>query len=125
MGIGKWLARRGNVGGTARWAGNAYWSIKKRTPNATAEQIMAEMVAVRYRSDSTKRERDALTAIINQGEMRGLAHLVTSVLSIEAGFRENTSKNRLMFMDVIKEELEKLGIPEQDIYDFSRPPSFP
>lgn len=125
MGIGKWLARRGNVGGTARWAGNTYWSIKKRTPNATAEQIMAEMVAVRYRSDSTKRERDALTATINQGEMRGLAHLVTNVLSIEAGFRENTSKNRLMFMDVIKEELEKLDIPEQDIYDFSRPPSFP
>jgi hypothetical protein len=123
MGIGKWLARKGNVGGTARWAGNAYWSIKRQSPNAEVKQIMEQMVAIRYHSDSTKRERDALISVIKQGGMRGLAHLVTNILSIEADFRENTQENRFLFMDVIKEELEKLGIPEQDIYDFSRPPS--
>ena len=120
MGIGRWFARKGNVGGTARWAGNAYWSIKKRVPDATVEQIMREIVSIRYRADSTNREREALLSIIDNGEMRGLAHLVTNILSIEAGFRSNTAENRFMFMDIIQEELAELRIPDRDIYEVSR-----
>ena len=52
MGVKKWLASKGAVGGTARWAGNCYWQIKRRTPNATVEQVMKELLAVRYSGDA-------------------------------------------------------------------------
>lgn len=29
MGLGKWLARKGNIGGTARWAAKGFWSALK------------------------------------------------------------------------------------------------
>lgn len=121
MGIAKWLARKGNVGGTARWAAKMYFTMKERAPDASVEQIMEEMVALRYPSVAMKAARNALIATIDNGDMRGLAHLVTNILSIEAGFRENTPENRSMFMDIIEEELAKLGVPEKHIYDYSKP----
>ena len=117
MSISKWLARKGNVGGTARWAGNAYWSIRKRKSDVSIEEVMREIVSVRYRSGSMQPAREALLSIIEKGEMRGLAHLVVNILSIEANFRENSAENRFMFMDVVQEELEKLKIPNGEIYD--------
>lgn len=81
---------------------------------------MKELVVVRYRSDSMKPARDALLSILEKGEMRGLAHLVTNILSIEAKFQENATETRFMFMEIIQEELAKLGIPDREIYDASK-----
>ena len=113
MGIGGFLARKGNIGGTARWAGKLYLSIKKKERNKNINEIMKSIVSIRY---AGSQEENALNLIIDKGEMRGLQHLVTNILSIEAGFNENTQENRFMFMDIIREELEKLNIPDSDIY---------
>jgi hypothetical protein len=117
MSIGKWLARKGAVGGTARWVGTGYLSLKKQNPNASIDQLMLALVAMRYSSGSMNQAQETLVSIIQNGGMRGLAHLATNILGIEAGFNENTQENRYLFMDIIQEELLKLGIPEVCIYD--------
>ena len=40
MGIGGFLARKGNIGGTARWAGKLYLSIKKKERNKNINEII-------------------------------------------------------------------------------------
>jgi hypothetical protein len=79
MSISNWLARKGAVGGTARWAGAGYLSMKKKNPNANINQIMQALVEIRYSSASTQQVQKSLLRIIQDGEMRGLAHLVTSI----------------------------------------------
>ncbi len=116
MGLKKWMAQKGVVGSTARWAGNYYWSIKREKPEASISEIMKELISIRYTSESMQGARDTLIGIIDGGGMRGLAHLVTNILSIEASYQENTRENRFLFMDVIVEELEKLNIPDEEIY---------
>lgn len=108
------------MGSTARWAGNSYWSIKRRNPSAAIDDVMIELVSVRYGDANMLPARDALVKIISSGRMRGLAHLVTNILSIEASYQENTQEDRFLFMDIISEELEKLKVPSADIYDPSR-----
>ena len=89
MGISDWLARKGNVGGTAWWAGKLYLSIKKKEQNKNINEIMKRIVAIRY---AGSQEEDALNLIIDKAEMHGLQHLVTNILSIESGFNENTAR---------------------------------
>lgn len=48
-------------------------------------------------------------------KIRGLRGLVVSILTIEAGFTENTLDNQQMFMKIIDEELIKHGVPQNVI----------
>lgn len=120
MGIKSWIARRGSIGNTARWAGNAYWSIKRRNPSAVIDDVMIELVSVRYSDAKMRPARDALSEIIDSGRMRGLAHLVTNILSIEASYQDNTQEDRFLFLEIITGELEKLKVPSFDIHDQER-----
>jgi hypothetical protein len=119
MSIRRWIARKGSVGGTARWAGKFYWSIKKQSPNISINDLLKEIISVRYRSESNSTVKNAFHSIVDEGNMAGLVSLVTNILSVEAGYRENSPENRFMFMEVIREELENLDIPENDIQNFS------
>ena len=118
MGIMKWLARRGAVGGTARWAGKLYWRVKNSQGPQSTDEIMSALVEIRYSNNEAAKA--ALLDLIDSGEVHGLAHLVTNILSIEAGYAGNSPEQRFMFLDVIREELEKLGVPSKEIYDPSR-----
>lgn len=120
MGIKSWLARKGAVGSTARWAGKCYWMIKRRSPTATVDEVMRELILARYGGEPMKPARDSLVELVDKGEIRGLAHLVANILSIEASYQDNTHEDRFLFMDVIIEELDKLKIPSTEIYDPSR-----
>jgi hypothetical protein len=120
MGIMKWLARKGAVGSTARWAGNTYMSIHASNPNATLDEIMSQMVTARYRSPSDQHLRDSILTQVEKSQFSGLGALVVSILVYEAGFAENTAENRAMFADLINDELLKVGVPEQVLFDASR-----
>ena len=117
MGISSWLARKGNVGGMARWVGKSYLSIMQENPSAPLAVIMNDIIKLRYAAKSSESIKDALLSHIESGESRGLAHLVTNILTVEAGFQENTRENRFQLMKLIQEELRKFGIPEKVIYD--------
>ena len=47
--------------------------------------------------------------------MSGLVDLVREILSVEAGYYENTYQNQLMFESIIAEELQKKGINQSEL----------
>lgn len=119
MGLKRWIARKGAVGSTARWAAKGYWVCKKQNPDQSINEIMAFLVEARYQGGGTKAVRESLIRIIEKGQVKGLAHLVTNILSIEAGYQENTADNRNSFSAIIMDELRECDIPEEHIYDLS------
>lgn len=120
MGILKWLARKGAVGGTARWAGKTYLSIRAANPEATLDEIISQMVAARYRSSSDQELRNSIQSQVRKSQISGLGALVVLILVHEAGYAKNTSENRKMFNEVINDELLKTGVPEKVLFDVSR-----
>lgn len=120
MGIVKWFARRGTVGGTARWAAQLYLSIRAGNPRATLDEIMEQMVTVRYFSPSDLNIKAQILNQVQGGQLSGLGALVVMILVFEANYSKNTSENRAMFGTIINEELEKTGVPQEAIFDSSR-----
>ena len=107
----KTFARLGAVGSTTRWAAKGYFSVTKTNPSVTFKQLMKYIVVVRYESSIGKSNKKPLLDMIDKDEIQGLAQLVTAVLMFEASYSENTSENKAIFQEVIKEELESLSVP--------------
>ena len=112
MGIKRWLARRGAVGGTARWAANGYKFFRQRHPDPkefSDTNIFRLMVVTRYETMPNPEAEQFLLGFADGA--RGLRLLVVGILTVEAGFDENEESVQDMFMDIIEEELEKQGLP--------------
>jgi hypothetical protein len=114
--IKRFLARQGAVGSTARWAAKGYWNYKNQTPDATIDEICRELINVRYSSPNLIEAREGLLNLLSEGHIKGLASLVIDILTIEAGFRENSADTRALFIEVTREELRRLDVPETDIH---------
>lgn len=113
------MARRGAVGGTARWAGRSYNQIKKSNPDASQGEIFDFLIENRYSDDRHKkilyRYFDFIKNRSGDNEI-GLRGFVTGILILEAGFSENSPENQMMFSEVIKEELHKFNFSNEVIY---------
>lgn len=121
MGFGKWLARLGAVGGTARWAANGYRFFRQRHPDTfefTDNDIFRLMIVTRYEKLHDEEAEKFLLSIADT--LVGLRALVVVILTVEAGFTENTESNQSMFMYVIDEEIKKKGISPEIIYGHVR-----
>ena len=116
MGIKKWLARRGNVGSTARWAALGYRSVRMAQPDLDLSAVMVQLTTARYRVQSDEAHKAAVLAGIKRG-LPGLAHYVLLLLIEETALALTTSDDRNMFTDIIFEELEKNGVPFRDVFD--------
>ena len=116
MGIKRWLARRGAVGGTARWAANGYKLFRKRHPDRDAfsdKDIFRLMVVSRYEAIP---DAHAQTFMLGWADgAAGLRNLVVGILTVEAGFDENPQSVQEMFMDVIIDVLERQSLPPESI----------
>lgn len=109
MGLAKWIAKKGNVGGTARWAAKGYFALKKVDPTISTREACCRLLEIRYNNNHAKLMEGRAT--IQRSESFGLSRLVTLILMMEAGFSRNDLDTRAMFIDVIQEELERLGAP--------------
>ena len=112
MGFKRWLARRGAVGGTARWAANGYRFFRQRHPDPkefSDNTLFRLMVVNRYKILPNPEAELFLLGFADGA--RGLRALVAGILSVEAGFDENEESVQDMFMEIIEEELEKQGLP--------------
>jgi hypothetical protein len=109
MGMMKWMARKGAVGGTARWAAQGYAAFVNQCPNIIASDLYRSLIKHRYAVMPNPEQESFLLSIADQ--IRGLRGLVVAILTIEAGFTENTPGNQQMFMEIIDEELLKKGVP--------------
>lgn len=109
MGMMKWMARKGAVGGTARWAAQGYAAFANQSPNIDTSDLYRTLIKHRYSVMPNPQQESFLLGIADQ--IRGLSGLVVAILTVEAGFTENTPENQQMFMEIIDEELLKNGVP--------------
>lgn len=109
MGMMKWMARKGAVGGTARWAAQGYAAFVNQSPNIDASDLYRTLIKHRYTAMPNPEQESFLLSIADQ--IRGLRGLVVAILTVEAGFTENTPENQQMFMEIIDEELLNNGVP--------------
>ena len=120
MGLMKWIARRGAVGGTARWAAKGYDFFRRRHPDKsefTDNSIFRLMIVTRYEPMPDAKAEQFLLSVADQ--LLGLRGLVAAILTVEAGFTENTPSIQTMFMQVIDEELAKAGVARDVIFGSS------
>jgi len=114
MSLMRWLARKGNVGGTARWAALLYQIVLRSYPGIDAVSAYKLMIHHRMRILPNKEQELMLVDLAEN--MRGLRGLVVSVLSVEAGFLDNTPQDQQIFLEIIEEELFKAGLPEEIVF---------
>ena len=115
MGFGKWLARKGSIGSTAKTVALFYNKSISTCPELSTLDIKADFIDFRY--SKVTQNPFAHVAVSKFSElMPGLSGLVVSVLSHEAGYLNNSPENRQLFMEIIIEELEKNGVPDNVIF---------
>ncbi len=118
------MARKGAVGGTARWVADAFWGavgnkifdIKNCSTNAGLEAEIDKIVqyglAHRFQSNPSHPDANAIYDTYKRGHDRGLTGFTIAILAIEADYFKNTTNNMIMFDEVIVEELRKKNVGE-------------
>ena len=117
-GLSAWMARKGAVGGTARWAGDHYLHLKTKDPKITVAEACVKMVNLRITVGVgySKTKKEMLLEPVNKG-IDSILELVRCVLDVEVGqdFDDIWWEEKPLYQDVIKEELRKKGVPESAI----------
>jgi hypothetical protein len=112
MGLGAWLARKGNVGGTARAVANGWKTIVQKNPRMSHEEIAETYIGIRY--GATGEPQLAKTVLKNLKANRRKAtplNLAWAVFSVENADEGNTVlEHTVAWKEVMREEIEKLGV---------------
>lgn len=116
MGMMKWLARRGNPGGTARWAAKGYRHLSQVNQEMApgGPDLIRALIHARYAVMPNPEQEGFLRGIAD--DLKGLHGLVVAILTVEAGFAENSDSNQQTIMMVVAEELGKNGVPTNVIF---------
>ena len=128
MGFSKWMARKGNVGGTARFVINTINSAivngilipKNCKNNIGIEKELFKVIQhgldARFPNDYLNIDREQITNEYLQNSGPGLAGFVEAILIVEAGWNNNDYDSQKMFREVIYEEFKKSGLVDSLIY---------
>ena len=127
MGLMKFAARKGAVGGTARWVADRFFEALAnevidisncRTPDGIKEEINKVIflsLESRYYSEPNHPNKDAIMNYYENFSIPSLSGFTVAILAVEAEFHKNTSEYQSMFLDVINEELVKKGVGDKII----------
>ena len=125
MVMGKWMARKGAVGGTARFVAKAYrHSLENKLINPAnkkglskgIQKVVITALDLRFSgNDANPDYCEILESFNNLSFTKGLGDFVLCILLVETNFSKNTPEYRAMFNEIIDEELEKGGVPESFI----------
>ena len=111
MGIGKWLARKGNIGGTARAVAKAWITLKKQIPEATPSEIAKEYIFIRYGRTG---EYDLVRHVIYEHNVTPI-DLSWNILKAENQDTIDTLyNNEIVWKKIMREEIERLGLDPDD-----------
>lgn len=128
MVLGKYLARKGAVGSTARWVAQSFWrAIGCKIVNLEnlktqdgfeyeLDKLVQFYIAVRFQN---KPHHPDARAIYNNWKSRhgsGLLSFVEAILSVETSYDNNTPQNVAMFKEIIEEELRAKKVGEVMIF---------
>ena len=111
MGIGKWLARKGNVGGTARAVANGWMALKKQNPEMNPNDIAEAYIDIRYGATG---EEDLADKVMYRYEVTPI-ELSWSIFQAEnEDERDTLYENEEPWKEIMREEIEKLGLDPDD-----------
>jgi len=116
MGLMKFLARKGAIGGTARLIAkqyNRYRRIHGNKDEMPDYAIYRLIIMDRFKALPNESQEQHLKD--KAPKFSGLSELVREILGVEAGYYENTFENQRMFNEIIHEELLKKGVKESDL----------
>ena len=115
----KFLARRGAVGGTARWVAKFFITFLptmdidnlQQNENGHSEELQKIVEKILDVRSGVMPLQEVLEIQQTYEELGpGMVNFTIAILAVEAGFFSADVKNQKMFEDVIREELIKKGI---------------
>jgi hypothetical protein len=118
MGFGSWLARKGNVGGTARAVAHGWKTLKEKNPKMSPIDIAETYVNIRYTATGelhlAEKVLDRLPYEANP------INLSWTILLIENEDETDTLNDHMPeWIKIMKEEIRKYGVePGEFFYDF-------
>ena len=117
MGLLKFFARIGAVGGTARLVAKQYLRYRQLHPekSETPDYVIYRLI-IMDRYNVLPKPKHEKILLENAPNIKGLAELVKEILVLEAGFADNDRDGQVVFMEVICEELKKKGVRAADIF---------
>lgn len=128
MGISKFIARKGNIGQTAKFVSLAFSSAMMnqlidpencQTDEGLKEElkkIVEHALEVRFNFDPNHYHKEEIMYQYENVYGPGLAGFTVAILDVEAEFGKNTDKFQKMFWEIIYEELQKAGVGKKMIY---------
>jgi len=123
MGLMKFAARKGAVGGTARWVGDRFLEalavklidIENCQTSSGIKKELQKIVEISLESrypEAYHPFKEGILNAYNDIHGPGLAGFTVSILALEADWAKNTLEHRNEMLEVIQEELEKKGVGE-------------
>jgi hypothetical protein len=112
MGFGTWLARKGNVGGTARAVSNGWKVIIQKNPGISDEQIAETYVGIRYGATGEPHlAEQVLKDLKDESSKINPLNLAWAILSVENADESDTLlEHCVVWRKIMREEIEKLGV---------------
>ena len=111
MGIGKWLARKGNIGGTARAVAKGWITLKRQNPEMDPREIAEAYIDVRYGMTG---EDELAENVLFKHDVCPL-ELAWAILKAENEDEIDTIYEREeSWKEIMREEIEKLGLDPDD-----------
>ena len=115
----KWMARLGNIGGTARSVSTLYQYYIETEKTNDLYHIMEKIIEQRYDKNPLMKDKEEkkeyIINSIREGKISGLFDLVITILIKETSYGNLPTKTRAMYRAVILEELDKKNIPSNHI----------
>ena len=112
MGLGTWLARKGNVGGTARAVANGWKVIIQKNPGMSDEQIAETYVGIRYGATGEPHlAKQVLKNLKTESRKANPLNLTWAIFSVENADEGDTLLEHVVeWREIMREEIEKLGV---------------
>jgi hypothetical protein len=112
MGLGTWLARKGNVGGTARAVANGWKAITQNNPGSSDEQIAETYIGIRYGATCEPHLAEKVLKELNDEDIKiNPLNLAWTILSVENSEESDTLlEHYVVWRKIMREEIEKLGV---------------
>ena len=130
MGVGSWMARKGNIGGVPRWAGKNYIACmmlayeevdtdkvnNKESFEKIHKTIYEQMIKNRYHVIPNVKYEIYLLEKVHNGKIFCLIDLCIEILKVEADLHKNDYNIVHDWLTIIYEELKKKGPGPKSIF---------
>jgi len=110
MGFQNWMARRGNVGGTARAVANCWKTFKEKNPAMSPKDIAEAYISLRYGLTREPHLAKAVLNLLDKNEINPLNLSWDILLAENANEVWTVKEHAYEWKKIMKEEIEKIGV---------------